>query len=142
MRRRVELVVSCKEELKAKAHTVVYTKKCEEDEESVGSSNHVIFQNEYDSLPQMKINEELEYIVWYCHISVNDNDPLKEEDVGDAPAELEEGVKTTIDPLKEVNLGTDKDPKTTYLSAFLEIDEEIAYMNILKEYRDVFTWSY
>ncbi|KAH0636173.1 hypothetical protein KY290_038328 [Solanum tuberosum] len=41
MRRRVELVVSCKEELKEKAHTVVYTNEREEDEESVGSSYHV-----------------------------------------------------------------------------------------------------
>ncbi|KAH0636131.1 hypothetical protein KY290_036559 [Solanum tuberosum] len=100
MRRRVELVVSCKEELKAKAHTMVYTKECEEDEESVGSSYHVTIQNEHDSLPQMKIDEELEDIFWCCHIFVNDNDPLEEEDAGDAPPELEEGVKTTIDPLK------------------------------------------
>ena len=28
------------------------------------------------------------------------------------------------------------------MSAFLEIDEEVAYMNILKEYKDIFTWSY
>ena len=48
----MELMVSCKEELKAKVHTVVYTKEREEDEESVGSSNHVTIQNEYDSLPQ------------------------------------------------------------------------------------------
>uniref|UniRef100_M1DUT0 Uncharacterized protein n=1 Tax=Solanum tuberosum TaxID=4113 RepID=M1DUT0_SOLTU len=41
MRRRMELMVSCKEKLKAKAHTVVYTKEREEDEESVGSSYHV-----------------------------------------------------------------------------------------------------
>ncbi|KAH0641872.1 hypothetical protein KY285_032738 [Solanum tuberosum] len=142
MRRRVELVVSCKEELKAKVHTMVYTKEHEEDEESVGSSNHITIQNEYDSLPQMKIDEELEDIVWCCHISVNDNDPLEEEDARDAPLELEEGVRTTIDPLKEVNLGTDEDPRLTYLSSFLEVDEEIAYMNILKEYRDVFAWSY
>ncbi|XP_015168900.1 uncharacterized protein [Solanum tuberosum] len=142
MRRRVELLVSCKEELKAKVHTVVYTKEREEDEESVGSSNHITIQNEYDYLPQMKIDEELEDIVWCCHISVNDNDPLEEEYAGDAPPELEEGVKTTIDPLKEVILGTDEDPRPTYLSAFLEVDEEIAYMNILKEYRDVFAWSY
>ncbi|XP_049359184.1 uncharacterized protein LOC125823856 [Solanum verrucosum] len=142
MRRRVELVVSCKEELKAKAHTVVYTNEREEDEESVGSSNHVTIQNEYDSLPQMKIDEELEDVVWCCHISVNDNDPLEEEDARDAPPKLEEGVKTTIDPLKEVNLGNDEDPRPTYLSAFLEVDEEAAYMNILKEYRDVFAWSY
>ncbi|KAH0664110.1 hypothetical protein KY290_027749 [Solanum tuberosum] len=138
MRQRMELVVSCKEELKAKVHTVVYTKEREEDEESVGSSNYVTIQNEYDSLPQMKIDEELEDIVWCCHIYVNDNDPLEEEDARDAPPELEEGVKTKIDPLKEVNLGTDEDPMPTYLSAFLEVDEEIAYMNILKEYRDVF----
>ena len=44
--------------------------------------------------------------------------------------------------MKEVNLGTDEDPKPTYLSSFLEIDEEVAYMNILKEYRDIFAWSY
>ena len=67
---------------------------------------------------------------------------MEEEDAKDAPPELEEGVKITIDPLKEVNLGTDEDPKPTYLSAFLEIDEEVAYMNILKEYKDVFAWSY
>ena len=52
MRGRVELVVSCKEELKAKVHTVVYTKERKEDEESVGSSNHVTIQNEYVFLPQ------------------------------------------------------------------------------------------
>ncbi|XP_049394584.1 uncharacterized protein LOC125858841 [Solanum stenotomum] len=112
LKKNKNLRTSCKEEFKAKVRTVVYTKEREEDEESC------------------------------CHISVNDNDPLEEEDVGDAPPELEEGVKTTIDPLKEVNIGTDEDPRPTYLSAFLEVDEEITYMNILKEYRDVFTWSY
>ena len=81
-------------------------------------------------------------IVSCCHISVNDNDPVEKEDAKDAPPELEEGVKITIDPLKEVNLGTNEDPKPTYLSAFLESDEEVAYMNILKEYRDIFAWSY
>lgn len=74
----------------------------------------------------MKIDKESKDIVSCCHICVNDNDPLKEEDVGYAPPELEEEVKTTIDPLKEVNLGTDEDPKPTYSSAFLEADEEIA----------------
>ena len=44
-------MVSCKEELKEKVQNVVYTKEHEEDEESVGSSNHVTIQNEYDSLP-------------------------------------------------------------------------------------------
>ncbi|XP_049344694.1 uncharacterized protein LOC125809066 [Solanum verrucosum] len=134
-----EGLVCCKEELKAKAQIVVYTKELQEDE---GSSYHVTIRNEHDALPKMKFDEELEDIVCCCHISVNDNEPLEEEDARDGPPELEKGVKTTIDPLKEVNLGTDKDPRPTYLSAFLEVDEEIAYMNILKEYRDVFIWSY
>ncbi|WMV13858.1 hypothetical protein MTR67_007243 [Solanum verrucosum] len=47
---------------------------------------------------------------------------ILEENAGDALPELE-GVKTIIDPLKEVNLGTDEDPRPTYLSAFLEVDE-------------------
>ena len=64
---------------------------------------------------------------------------MEGEDAKDAPPELEEEVKITKDPLKD---GTDEDPKPTYLSGFLEIDEEVAYMNILKEYRDVFAWSY
>ena len=78
----------------------VYTKEHEEDEESVGSSNHVTIQNEYDSLPQKKIEEEVEDIVSCCHISVNDNDLVEEEDAKDAPPELEEGVKITIDPFE------------------------------------------
>ena len=89
-------------------------------------------------MPQKNILEEVENIVSCCHISVNYNDLVEEEDAKYAPPELEKGVKITIDPLKEVNLDTDEDPKPTYLSAFLEIDEEVAYMNILKEYRDVF----
>ena len=90
----------------------------------------------------MKIYDEVEHIFSFCRTYVNDNDPLVEEDARDAPPKLVEGVTITIDPLKEVNLDTDEDPKPTYLSAFLEIDEEVAYMNILKEYRDVFAWSY
>ncbi|XP_070047111.1 uncharacterized protein [Nicotiana tomentosiformis] len=60
----------------------------------------------------------------------------------DAPPELEEGVKATIDALKEVNLGTDEEPRPTYLSALLEVDEESTYIELLKEFRDVFAWSY
>ena len=42
----------------------------------------------------------------------------------------------------EFYLGIDEDPMPTYLSAILEVDEEIAYTDILKEYRDVFSWNY
>nr|XP_009798143.1 PREDICTED: uncharacterized protein LOC104244429 [Nicotiana sylvestris] len=76
------------------------------------------------------------------HISFNDGDPQKDEDVEDAPVELEEGIKMTIDALKEVNLGTAEDFRPTYVSALLTTDEENTYVEILKEYRDVFAWSY
>lgn len=44
----MEVSISCKEELKAKIHIVVYIKEHGEDEESVGSSYHVTIQNEHD----------------------------------------------------------------------------------------------
>ncbi|XP_075101682.1 uncharacterized protein LOC142177114 [Nicotiana tabacum] len=76
------------------------------------------------------------------HISFNNGDPQKDEDAKDAPPELEEGVKTTVDALKEVNLGVVEDPKPTYISASLTGDEESKYIELLKEFKDVFAWSY
>ena len=51
-------------------------------------------------------------------------------------------MKTTVDVLKEVNLGTDKDPRPTHVNTLLAADEERAYVDLLKEYKDVFSWSY
>ena len=44
--------------------------------------------------------------------------------------------------MKEINLGTDEDPNPTYVNVSLASDEERAYVNLLKEYKDVFSWSY
>ncbi|KAH0639353.1 hypothetical protein KY290_036614 [Solanum tuberosum] len=71
-----------------------------------------------------------------------DKDLKIDKELGDTPLELEEGVKIIIDPLKEVSLGTNEDPMPTYLSTFLEVDEEISNMDILREYRDIFAWIY
>ncbi|XP_059288127.1 uncharacterized protein LOC132041429 [Lycium ferocissimum] len=138
MRRQTNLIVSCGEVLKEKSHTVVYTKERDEDEESVGSSYHITIQSDQDTSFQMEVAEKLEDISACYHISFNDSDSQENEDARDAPSELEEGVKTTVDSLKEVNLGTDEDPRPTYLSAFLTANEEDTYIEILKEYRDVF----
>ena len=54
-------MVSCKKVLKAKTHTVVYTKEHEDDKESVGSSYHITTQSEYDTSSLIKV-EELEDI--------------------------------------------------------------------------------
>ncbi|KAG9458313.1 hypothetical protein H6P81_002821 [Aristolochia fimbriata] len=70
------------------------------------------------------------------------DDPTLEDDLGEAPAIFEEGGQATIDQLKKVNLGTEDDPRPTFLSASLSVTEEIDYMSLLNEYKDVFAWSY
>ncbi|KAG9458862.1 hypothetical protein H6P81_003370 [Aristolochia fimbriata] len=77
------------------------------------------------------------------HISVDEgDDPTLEDDLGEAPAIFEEGGQATIDQLKKVNLGTEDDPRLTFLSASLSVTEETNYMSLLNEYKDVFSWSY
>ena len=65
-----------------------------------------------------------------------------EEDVEDAPPTFEEGVQATMDELKEINIGRAKDPKPICVNANLSPEEEIAYIELLKEYKDVFAWTY
>ncbi|KAA0054065.1 hypothetical protein E6C27_scaffold318G001370 [Cucumis melo var. makuwa] len=65
-----------------------------------------------------------------------------EEDVEAAPLSLEDEGQSTIDELKEVNLGTIEEPSPIFMSAQLSDDDENEYVNLLKEYRGVFAWSY
>ena len=46
------------------------------------------------------------------------------------------------EPLKDVNLGTEEEPKKIKISATLNAQEEEEILKILKEYIDVFSWSY
>ncbi|KAJ3708735.1 hypothetical protein LUZ61_012440 [Rhynchospora tenuis] len=62
--------------------------------------------------------------------------------VKNAPKELEEGGQNTIDELKSVNLGTEEDPRPTFISTSLNPDIERKLTELLKEYRDCFAWSY
>ncbi|XP_075092300.1 uncharacterized protein LOC142172552 [Nicotiana tabacum] len=141
MRRQLELLISCEEVLKVKTRTMVHTRERDEDEERVGSYHITTNEEQYTSSLR-KFDEYLGDASWCGHISFNDGDPQKDEDVEDALAELEEGIKMTVDALKEVNLGTAEDSRPTYVSALLTTDEENTYVELLKEYRDVFAWSY
>ncbi|XP_071924992.1 uncharacterized protein [Coffea arabica] len=116
MRRCTDLVIKCGTELRVREHTVVYTRPKEDDEESVASCNHITI--------------------------IDGDSPEEEEDAEDAPPELEEGVKATVDDLKEINLGTSEDPRPIYISASLSPDEEKAYIELLREYQDIFAWTY
>ncbi|XP_071928028.1 uncharacterized protein [Coffea arabica] len=116
MRRYTTLLINCGTELNVREHTVVCTRSKEDDEESV---------------------------VLYNYITIVDSDsPREEEDAEDAPPEFEEGIKATVDDLKEINLGNSEDPRPIYVSALLSPDEEKTYVGLLREYRDIFVWTY
>ncbi|XP_071904292.1 uncharacterized protein [Coffea arabica] len=75
------------------------------------------------------------------HITISDPEE-EEEDADDAPPELEQGVKNTVDELKEINLGTSDDPRPIYISSCMTPEEEKEYVELLLEFRDVFAWNY
>ncbi|KAI3457318.1 hypothetical protein Pfo_013981 [Paulownia fortunei] len=106
MRRCTTLLISCEKVLKVKLQTIIFTQTQddEDDRESIASSYHIT------------LSEEME-----------------EEDAEVAPPELEEGVKATVDELKEINLGDVDSPRPIYISALLAIDEERAYLKLLHE---------
>ena len=73
-----------------------------------------------------------------------------EQDEEDDPTELyvsgeqrfEEPTSLVEEATKEINLGTEEDPKNVLISANLVADEEHAIVKVLREYRDGFAWSY
>ncbi|KAL0361639.1 UNVERIFIED_CONTAM: hypothetical protein Sradi_3848400 [Sesamum radiatum] len=76
------------------------------------------------------------------HITLSEEDSVEEEDAEIAPSECEEGVKTTVDELKEINLGDVENPWPIYINALLTDDEMKAYVELLHEFKDIFVWSY
>nr|GLL41887.1 uncharacterized protein LOC109150426 [Ipomoea trifida] len=99
-----------------------------ENEESVGSSDDVV-------PPQ---GEEASSF----HITLCDETPIEREDAEEASHELEEGVRAAIDELKEVDLGTPENPRPIFISTLLSNEDEEIYVTLLKEYIDVFAWTY
>ncbi|KAL0444617.1 UNVERIFIED_CONTAM: Transposon Tf2-12 polyprotein [Sesamum latifolium] len=132
MRRQTTLAISCGKVLKVKAQIVVFTQVQSDDEDdrkSVASSNYISNSTEED-------------FAQIYHITLIEDSEIEDEDAEDAPVELEEGVKATIDELKEVNLGNTEDPRPIYTSVSLTQQEDGAYITLLHEFKDVFAWSY
>ena len=63
-------------------------------------------------------------------------------DAAPAPSQLEDGGQCTIDELVEINLGTEEDPRPTFVSATLTSQERESYRQFLMEFRDCFAWTY
>lgn len=65
------------------------------------------------------------------HPTLSDEALIEEEDAEIAPPKLKEGVKATIDELKEINLGDTENPRPVFISAMLTTEEEGAYVELL-----------
>jgi len=52
------------------------------------------------------------------------------------------GGQAIVDELKELNLGTNEEPRPIYLSSSLTPEEEKQFLELLSEYKDVFSLSY
>ncbi|KAL0463426.1 UNVERIFIED_CONTAM: hypothetical protein Slati_0230200 [Sesamum latifolium] len=104
MKWRSNLIISCDKVLKVKLQTIIFTKAQEDeddDRESVASSYHI---NAGDEI----IEDE---VATTYHITLREGDSVEEEDAEIAPLKLEEGVKATVDELKEINLGDVENPR-------------------------------
>ncbi|XP_022899230.1 uncharacterized protein LOC111412525 [Olea europaea var. sylvestris] len=98
-----------------------FQKKSEEKEEV--SINHIAFEEAPDSDSKSENS-----------IAIDELEP--------APHTFEEGGQATVDDLKQLNLGTEEDPRPVFVSALLNQKEESEYISLLHEYKDVFSWSY
>ncbi|TYK06432.1 uncharacterized protein E5676_scaffold163G001350 [Cucumis melo var. makuwa] len=120
MKRNMFVLVNTEGSLKVKRHDVVFTRP-------------------EDNEPEDEVD-----VAGCCQVTIeeiSDHD-IFEEDAEVAPLSLEDGGQSTIDELKEVNLGTKEEPRPTFISTQLSDNDENEYVNLLKAYKDVFAWSY
>ncbi|CAL9031377.1 unnamed protein product, partial [Prunus brigantina] len=55
---------------------------------------------------------------------------------------LDDSLPEVEDPLQEINLGTEEDPRPTFISALLEEPLRSEIITLLHEFRDCFAWHY
>ncbi|XP_074299684.1 uncharacterized protein LOC141630833 [Silene latifolia] len=88
-------------------------------------------------------SSDLEITTSSYHITVEEiPDENEEVEVDEAPETFEDGGQSTVDELKELNLGTIEDPRPIYVSALLTKEQEEECYKLLVEYKDIFAWSY
>ncbi|CAL8116470.1 unnamed protein product [Prunus armeniaca] len=93
----------------------------------------------HSTLDQNKSDDEEAEVLAVHHVTIKELDEEEpfEEEVHDAPAALEDGGQATIDELKELNLGTNEDPRPIFISALLNPSEEESYHQLLLDQ----TWN-
>ncbi|CAL9005906.1 unnamed protein product, partial [Prunus brigantina] len=80
----------------------------------------------------------------FTHESTEDQEEeeLQEEVLDFAPTALDDSLPEVEDPLQEINLGTEEDPRPTFISALLKEPIKGELIALLQEFRDCFAWHY
>nr|XP_009765481.1 PREDICTED: uncharacterized protein LOC104217024 [Nicotiana sylvestris] len=134
MKRKSILSISTDSPLKVQRRTIIYT--CQPHKEANKEKEAML-------TIQGSQREKSNFVETSYYITVEDSPCLNVGDeVNEAPPQLENGGQSSMDELKELNLGTPKDPRLTFISALLTPQEEEEYSKLLTEYKGVFTWSY
>src|SRR5262249_868495 len=75
-----------------------------------------------------------------------ENEPEEEEDPASqyvsGVKRFDEPTSAVEEPTKEINLSTEEDPRVILVSANLSQEEETAIVEVLREYKDSFAWTY
>ncbi|CAL2230263.1 unnamed protein product [Prunus armeniaca] len=67
---------------------------------------------------------------------------LQEEELEFAPAALDDSLPEVEDPLQEINLGTEEDPRHTFINTLLEEPANNEIIALLHDFKDCFAWHY
>ena len=119
MKRQCKWVVSAEAIWKGKKYTIMITNPSNKEKE--------------DEIIYLTLN--------HITIEEDDNDELIiKEDVEEALPSFKSENKPTMDELKEINLGTVENLRPTFINANISPEEEMNYMELLIEYRDIFAY--
>ena len=79
-----------------------------------------------------------------CHMTAETDfeSNASNDEPNEAPRAIEDGGQATVDELKELNLGTNEEPRPIYMSSLLTSEKERKYFELLMKYKDVFAWTY
>ncbi|CAL8153039.1 unnamed protein product [Prunus armeniaca] len=79
----------------------------------------------------------------FTHESTKEEEESLQEEVLDfAPATLDDSLLEIENPLQEINLGTEEDPRPTFINALLEGPLKNEIIALLHDFRDCFAWHY
>lgn len=80
-------------------------------------------------------------LIEFLHES-DDGDVLTINDLDPAPAEMEDSRPEVQDPLLEINVGTEADPRPLFISKLLSPELSTEMIGLLNSYKDCFAWEY